>query len=264
MEKIGKVLTKRELFRLRDVLNKEYSQPKNNKYSATLLMYIQDLEKVAFHEHYLSILYFLKYYRTTIDLTIKSKLRLTYNNRTLDFEKYKEKVRQKFYKYTKKDYPLFLKRSQYFFSLYKNPMDFKNFRKNDYLNRIYLGLGFEFLLKSIFLKRGYVINKIKTNGFNQPVKIGQVKKKDIKPETYELGHFIDLLPKIKPPKLDIRDFNYYVVYGVVIAQNWRNQDMHTPTGVFSLDNVQADCIKTAYYYLYKIFLKKESIPKFPS
>ncbi len=89
-------------------------------------------------------------------------------------------------------------------------------------------------------------------------------KKNLDVQTYELGYFIDLLPKIKPSKIDLRDFNYYVIYSLLIAQNWRNPDIHTPTGYFSLDGVHAYCIKTAYYNLYKIFLKKVEIPKFPS
>ena len=226
-------------------------------------MYIQNLETVSFHEHYLSILYFLKYYRTLIDMTIKSKLRVAYKNRTLDFEKYKKRVKQNFYRYRKKDYPIFLKKAEYFFGLYKNPFDFKNMRDKDYLNRVYLGLGFEFLLKAIFLKNGFVINKISKKGLTHPVKQKLILKKDIDAKVYELGYFIDALPKIKHSKIDDRDFNYYVMYGLIICQNWRNQDIHTPTGGFSLDNVQAECIRTAYYSLYQLFHKKHKIPKFP-
>jgi len=247
MEKIRKVLTKKEIRRLREILNKELSKSKNQKYSATLLMYAKDLEDISFHEHYLSILYFLKCYRTKIDMSIKIKLRTAYQNRTLDFEKYKQKVKQKFYRYKRKDYPAFLKKSQHFFSLYKNPFDFRNMRNKDYLNRVYLGLGFEFLLKAIFLKKGYVINKISRSGLSHPVKSSIVRRIDLDAKIYELGYFIDLLPKIKPDKIDVRNFNYYVMYGLIICQNWRNQDIHTPTGYFSLDNVQADCIKTTYY-----------------
>ncbi len=264
MEKVRKVLTQRELRRLREILNIEVNKPKNQKYYATLLMYIEDLGEISFHEHYLSILYFMKYYRRRLDSQIKNKLRKAYENRTLDFEIYRREVKQKFHKYTKKEFKLFLDKSQYFLNLYKNPFNLKNMRNKDYLNRVYLGLGFEFLLKSIFLKKGYVINKVFKKGLSHPVKSGRVKKKDLDAPTYELGYFIDLLPKIKPSKIDLRDFNYYIIYGLLIAQNWRNQDIHTPTGYFSIDGVHTYCIKTAYYNLYKIFLKKFEIPKFPN
>jgi len=198
MGKVGKVLTKKEIERLREILNKELPKPKNKKYSATLLMYIQDLGEIAFHEHYLSILYFLRFYRTKIDMKIKTKLQTAYKNRTLDFEKYKQKVKQKFYRYKRKDYPTFLKKSEYFFSLYKNPFDFSNMRNKDYLNRVYLGLGFEFLLKAIFLKKGYIINKLNLSDLSHPVKQSLVRKADLNAKVYELGYFIDLLPKIKP------------------------------------------------------------------
>ena len=133
----------------------------------------------------------------------------------------------------------------------------------DYLNRVYLGLGFEFLLKSIFLKKGYVINKINKKGLAHPIRVGTIRKDDLDARTYELGYFIDLLLKIKPKNIDLRDYNYYIIWGLLIAQNWRNQDMHTPTGYFSLDNIQSHSIKTAYYSLYKLFLKKYKSPEFP-
>lgn len=179
MEKIGKVLTQRELRRLREILNIEVNKPENQKYYATLLMYIEDLEEISFHEHYLSILYFIKYYRRRLDSQIRSKLRKAYDNRILDIELYRKEVKQKFHKYTKKDFKLFLNKSQYFFDLYKNPFNLKNIRNKDYLNRVYLGLGFEFLLKSIFLKKGYVINKVIIKGLNHPIKSGQVKKREL-------------------------------------------------------------------------------------
>ncbi|MEK6983880.1 MAG: hypothetical protein AABX33_04870 [Nanoarchaeota archaeon] len=263
MEKIGKVLTQRELTRLREILKIEVNKSENKKYYATLRMYIEDLGQISFHEHYISILYFMKYYRTKLDAKIKNKLQKAYDRRILDIEIYKKEVKQKFHKYTKKDFKLFLTKSQYFFSIYKNPFDLKNIKNKDYLNRVYLGLGFEFLLKSIFLKKGYVINKVMKKGLSHPVKSGRIKKKDLEAKTYEFGYFIDLLPKIKPSRIDIREFNYYVVYGLIITQNWRNQDIHTPTGYFSLDNVQSHCIKSTYYMLYKIFLKRVKIPEFP-
>lgn len=263
VKKINQVLTKNEIKRLRWILNKEVNKPKNNKYYATLLMYIEDLEELSFHKHYSSLYYFLKYYKMNIDSMIKNKLRLAYDARVFDIEIYRKKVKQKFHKYTKKDFKLFLNKSQYFFSLYKNPFNLKNMKNKDYLNRVYLGLGFEFLLKSIFLKKGYIINKINKSGLAHPVRLGVVRKNDLDAKTYELGYFIDLLPKIKPNNIDLRDYNYNVIYGLLIAQNWRNQDIHTPTGYFSLDNIQSHSINTAYYSLYKLFLKKLNIPKFP-
>ncbi len=272
MKKLGKILTKSEIGRLREILNKELQKPNNQKYSATLMMYIDDLEKIAFHKHYLSILYFMKYYRKTIDSKIKQKIQQGYSERVLDIEEYRNKVKQKFHKYTRRDYTSFIKKSEYFFSLYKNPFNLKNMRNNDYLNRTYLGLGFEFLLKAIFLKKRYLINDIdykllKSKNIAKPVvpaKLGDLNREFLLPRLKELNYFIQELPKIKPAKVDIRDFNYYVLYGLLVAQNWRNQDIHTPTGYFLLDNVQSQCIRTSYYQLYKLFLKKHTIPNFPS
>lgn len=263
MEKIGNILSKKEIERLREILNKEYLKQKNSKYSASLLMYIQDLEKVSFHEHYLSLIYFLKYYKMSIDMDIKFKLKTAFENRTFDFERYKKSIKQSFYRYRKKDYPLFLKKAEYFFGLYKGPFNLKNMKNEDYLNRVYLGLGFEFLLKAIFLKNGYVINKICKKGLCHPVKQKLVLKKDISAKVYEFGYFIDSLSKIKSSKIDDRDFNYYLMCGLIICQNWRNQDIHTPTSSLSSANIQEDCIKTAYYSLYQLFLKKHKVPKFP-
>jgi hypothetical protein len=91
--------------RLREIIYKELQKPNNQKYSATLMMYIADLEKIAFHEHYLSPLYFMKYYRKTIDSKIKQKIQQGYSERVLDIEEYRNKVKLKFHKYPACEYP---------------------------------------------------------------------------------------------------------------------------------------------------------------
>lgn len=227
-------------------------------------MFIEELEGISFHEHYLSLLYFMKYYRSEIDTKIKKRLRIAYKDRIIDVEEFKKRVRRKFHKYTKKDYALFLRKSKYFFSLFIYPFNLKKLKNNDYLNRVYLGLGFEFLLKAIFLKKGYIINKIHKKGLNHPVRLGTLTRKFLDGKIYELGYFIDLLPKIKPKKVDIRDFNYYVIFGLIVTQIWRNQDIHTPTGLFEIDNVQWYALQSSYNSLYKLFLPRHPIPKFPS
>ncbi|MFZ3077620.1 MAG: hypothetical protein WA139_04145 [Candidatus Aenigmatarchaeota archaeon] len=220
VKKVDRILSKCEINRLRIIIEIELKKPKNKKYYALLLMLIQDLEDISFHEHYASLLWFIRHYRTSTDIKIKNKLKNAYNDRSFDFDKYKEKNKQKFYKYTKKDYSKFLNRSEYFFSLYKKPFDIKNMGNKDYLNRTYLGLCFEFLLKAIFLKKRYIINQIKIKGLSHPVKSGTVRIKDLDTKTYELGHFIDLLPKLKPDKVSMDDFNYYVMTGLFLCQTW--------------------------------------------
>lgn len=269
VKNISKVLSKSEIKRLRAILTKESEKPENKKYEATLFMYITDLEEISFHYHYLSILWFMKYYRTSTDVQIKNKLKEAYNQRMFNLDEYKQSIRQKFYKYTKKDYPAFLKRAEYFFSLYKKPFDIKNRVNEAYLNRAYLGLGFEFLLKAIFLKKGYTINEIdydliKKNKIQKPpvpTRIGVFRKKFLKNKTSTLNYFIDALPKLKPSNVDIRDFNFYVMAGLFLCQNWRNQDIHTPTGYRSIDNAQVDHINSTRQFLYKLFLPKIQCPK---
>lgn len=297
VKKISEILSKSEVKRLRMVLNNEFEKSKNEKYYATLLMYVQDLEDISFHKHYSSLLWFIRYYRTSMDIRIKNKLNEAYKNRTFNIDEYQENIRQKFYRYTKKDYPAFLKRSEYFFSIYKKPFDMKNKENEAYLNRAYLGLGFEFLLKAIFLKKGYLINRIKQAesklkhtiklgadrikdvdsktyelGYNidllpekitikRPIKLSAVRIKDMDRKTYEFGHLIDLLPKLKPNKITVNDFNYYIMAGLFLCQSWRNQDIHTPRGSSSIDNAQVDYINSARHFLYELYLPRVQYPK---
>lgn len=304
-KKIKSILSKKEINRLRDILNRELQKPSNQKYYARLMMYIDDLEQIAFHEYYLSILFFIKYYRKKIDISIKKKLLDEYKNRTFDLDKFRKEIRQKHYKYKQKDWKLFLAKSEYFFSLHKDAFDFTQHPNEAYLNRIHLGMGFEFLLKSIFLKKGYLINKYETiiynnsgklktkfkneqntikrlNKYNlidsstknnitvkkitlkKPIKIGVLSKKFIKREVNELGYFINNLKEIKPSKIESKDFNYYILAGLLIAQSWRNQEMHIPISLRNTDNKIERYLKYSHDSLYKKLLPKIKVPQFPN
>lgn len=261
-KKISLVLNKDELNRLKEILRLESSKLKNTKFS--IFNFIDDVGDITFYKYYLDILYFIKYYKKSIDNSIKKKLLGECKNRSFDFDEYKEKVKQRFYMYTKNDYFKFLNRSEYFFSLYKNPLDIKNMRNEEYLNRTYLGLGFEFLLKAIFLRKGYIINQINIKGLKHPVKSGVVSIRNLlDTKTHVLGYFIDLLPKLKPNKVSMNDFNYYIMAGLFICQNWRNQDIHTPTELRNTDTKIEQYIKYSHDSLYEMFLHRIKIPKFP-
>ena len=269
VRRVADILTQTEVARLRVILTRELAKPQNNNHSTLLLMYVRHLEDITFHEHYLSLLNFMKYYKTQGDSEIKQKLQDEYGNRSFDIENFKRKSKQRFHKYTKNDCLIFLRKSHDFFALYRTPFELRNLRNQNYLNRSYLGLGFEFLLKAIFLKRGYLINKINYTAIRQedgmnnprvPTRLGALKKVYLKAEINELGYFINNISKIKPTYINIHDFNFYVIRGLVIAQNWRNQDIHTPTQSYSLDNVQAEALLTSYHNLYEIFLPNDEIP----
>ena len=98
----------------------------------------------------------------------------------------------------------------------------------------------------------------------QPIKLGALTKKFIKADTYELGHWINNLKKIKPDNIKDEDFDYYVLAGLKIAQNWRNQDMHIPTHSRSTDSKIQQHLEFSHDLLYRLFLKNRKIPKFPN
>ncbi|MFA6072778.1 MAG: hypothetical protein WC758_01565 [Candidatus Woesearchaeota archaeon] len=268
MLNIKKILTNREIARLRVILHKELTKSSNSKYEATIHMFISDLETIAFHEHISSILYFLKAYRQKIDNTIKKKLEHKYFYfMKQDIANLNNALKKRIYKYKKNDHIKFLKMSQYFFSRFKHPLDLTEWNKHDYLNRVYLGLGFEFLLKAIYLKKGYVINKINLNLLKKeeinkptiPVKSSKMRKKYLCSEVHELGYFIDTLEKITPTNVNSLKFEYGVKSGLKIVQKWRNSDIHVPTSQ-GYTNKDFMLIKSAYLNLYKLFLKGLVIP----
>lgn len=267
--KIKDLLNLTEIDRLKEILREECSKPENS--NASVFHYIESIEEITYHVYFRDILLFLKRHKRKIDNQIKSKLTRGLNLRRFDLSKFKTETKQKYYKFKKNDWELFINKSAYFFSLYTGPFYLSGMRNSDYFNRAYLGFGFEFLLKAIFLKKGYLINKVvnkrqfASRGAtkpSEPIRLGGVTKEFIKAEVHELGHFINMLEKIKPSNIEDRDFDYYVLAGLSIAQNWRNQDVHTPTGARSTDSMIQQHLKNSHDLLYRTFLPEREVPNF--
>lgn len=267
--RIDALLNQEEIERLKEILRLEYSKPENKKYG--IFHYINEIEGTTFHEFYKEILYFIKGYKKRIDVQIKTKLIDGLGNRRFDLARFQKNARQRYYKFKQKDWHLFVNKSEYFFSLYTSSINFFGVKNEDYLNRAYLGFGFEFLLKGIFLKKGYLINKVVNNNQfilagkaipSHPIKLGAVTKDFIKAEVYGFDHWINQIKRIKPLKVEDRDFDYYILAGLKIAQNWRNKDVHTPTGYRMSDSVIQQHLKDSHDGLYHLFLRGRKIPKF--
>ena len=162
-----------------------------------------------------------------------------------------------------------MKRAEFLFDKYVYP--FPENKDENFLNRIYLGMGFEFLLKAIYLKNGILINEINSKALKKdkipkqkfPIKLGSLKKKYLLTKTVSFEKLITNLNKITPKQVNNNDFQFYVELGLLIVQNWRNQDIHTPTAYFGIDSLQYKHISDAYYSIYKIFLPRINLKKFP-
>jgi len=268
-KKIKSILTKSELKRIKEIYQKEL--PKIIKDEAVTL-YNEDFIDAICCDYHKWFLKYMKNYNSKKDKLIKSKIKNAIKNWSFDFGQFEEKLKQPFHKYKKKDWTKFLKISEYFFNLHKGLAKSILEKERDYyLDRIYLGCGFEFLLKAIFLRKGYLINKISSRSEFQnlgltipqhPIKLGQLTKQLIKSEINNFNYFIDQLNKIKPQRVEQKYFDYYILAGLKIAQSWRNQDIHIPAGLRRTTGEYENHLKWAHDYLYKLFLPKTKISAF--
>lgn len=268
-KKIKSILTKSELKRIKEIYQKEL--PNIIKDEAVTL-YNEDFIDAICYNYHKWFLQYMKKYNSKKDKLIKSKIKNTIENCTFDLRQFEEELKQPFYKYKKKDWIKFLKISEYFFNLHRGLAKFLIEKERDYyLDRIYLGCGFEFLLKAIFLRKGYLINKTTSrNEFQNlrltipqhPIKLGRLTKQFIKSEINNFDYFINQLKKIKPQNIEDKYFNYYILAGLKIAQSWRNQDIHIPTGLRRTTGKHENHLKWSHDFLYKYFLPNVKIPKF--
>ena len=79
MKKIKQVLNKSEIQRLKDILNKEIIKQKNSKYYATLADFIDEPEKISFHELTEKLKpYFVKEHGKNVEIRPKVIVAVTY------------------------------------------------------------------------------------------------------------------------------------------------------------------------------------------
>ena len=300
-KKIKNILTKKELTRLKEIYKKQLPKILKNQ---DVALYNEDFLDAICCEYHKLILKYLKYYETPTDRSIKTKIKIAIKESLFSLQEFEKELTQPYYKYKQKDWKIFFDRAEYFFDLHKGII--KSFLSKDkyyYLDRVYLGCGFEFLLKAIFLKKGYLINKvdaiiddktgqIKSNfsteqriitklankgllisttrdqivvrkiNLKTPLKSGLLSKEFIKKNLNDFNYFVDRLKYLKPINRGNKYFDYYVLAGLKIAQSWRNNDIHTPTGRKRTNGEYQNLLKSSHDCLYKLFFPRQKIPKF--
>jgi hypothetical protein len=136
-----------------------------------------------------------------------------------------EKLIKRFYNYgmelvIKSNYDNWRLKSKKFFDSFKIKKNFKKLLIEKELQRIYLGIGTEFLIKSYFLKKGYILHKSRIP--SKPIKISELNKNEIKLNFNKMFGIEDLknnLPKDFPK----RDKS---IQAINLIQNWRNGLIH--------------------------------------
>jgi hypothetical protein len=115
--------------------------------------------------------------------------------------------------------------------------------------RLFIGVGIELLLKALYLKNGYAINKLK--GENQtakfPFKLREVDKSQLREDqTFLLGILIDQSKKV----IVLNEWEA-VLRGLRIAQVFRNKEGHvvTPRHAYVASNYRD--IESALRELYR-------------
>ncbi|HYE34636.1 hypothetical protein [Methylocaldum sp.] len=116
--------------------------------------------------------------------------------------------------------------------------------------RLLIGIGIELLLKAIYLKNGYGINKPKTshnNGITFPYLIAQVNNTDLDPtNTFTLSKLIDKLTDV----VELPNSGP-VIRGLNIAKVFRNKEGHIVAAVHEYDSSNYRDIEYSLTALYE-------------
>ncbi len=163
--------------------------------------------------------------------------------------------------FTQSDWPVFRDVAEYYFTtaamLKKDDIDspishqllIRNIQK-----RLFLGIGCELLLKSVYLKLGYGINRPKT-GANAIYRLGEISPSNYEEsETYTLNYLIDQLKHIYTFKNHAN-----IVKGLKIAKVFRNKEGHVAVLWHQFDPSNYSYIEDAVVGIYsEIFSQKLS------
>jgi hypothetical protein len=113
--------------------------------------------------------------------------------------------------------------------------------------RLLIGVGTELLLKAIYLRHEYAINKLATNGQAAfPFTFAQAAGPLLADKTFMLNDLISQLPRVIPltdPIVTIR--------GLTIAKVFRNKEGHTVTAKHTFDPSNYSDIAAALVALYR-------------
>ncbi len=182
-----------------------------------------------------------------------------------DYEKLYSRI------YRESDNELFKKNAEKFFELYKEfggkrinlimEKGLKQFLKDELLSRIFLGIGCELIVKSIYLKNGYVINEVDksrlTKNIHFPFLIKDIPKSCIKGErTYDFKKLNNNLYNLRPKNVTSEDFNKHIIKPLEIARIWRNKETHIGGG-YHRESGEISEIKYALMNIYNLFFKEK-------
>jgi hypothetical protein len=115
--------------------------------------------------------------------------------------------------------------------------------------RLHIGVGTELLLKAIYLRSGYQLNKLADDQANTPkfpYRFEQLKGFKLREDkTFSLGELIDNLPKVLPMK-EISA----AMRGLRIAKVFRNKEGHVVYPSHEFDSSNYRDIETSWTRLY--------------
>jgi hypothetical protein len=114
--------------------------------------------------------------------------------------------------------------------------------------RLFIGIGTELLLKSLFLKNDYCINKVRKNHSpnpNKPTKFNSIKDESIfnPSDTYTLNSLIDNLPEILKSKGSYEK-------GLKISKVFRNKEGHVAVLWHKANQENYTDIENSIIYIY--------------
>ena len=95
-------------------------------------------------------------------------------------------------------------------------------------SRVFLGIAIELMIKTVYLKRGYSINKHNKPNTQQLIKLREVEDLYLITKTHSLHFLIKNLNKVLPEHK--YNFEQDIRKGLELARIWRNVNTHTMTG----------------------------------
>ena len=170
------------------------------------------------------------------------------------------KVKDQFAKFFEEcDWKTFKKAADYFFEtsaylLIKDikfgPEQYKLLRRN-MAKRLYIGIGSELLLKAVYLKNGYCINKPKNGIIKQnlyPFKLAKINRQDFKDDdTLTLNQLIEKLTVVEQGYQDIN----IILKGLKISKVFRNKEGHVAIAWHDFDPQNYTDIENSIKGIYK-------------
>ena len=198
--------------------------------------------------------------------------------------KYIKKYEKIFYrKYNQDDYLTFKLRADKFFNfcrelkltfieIPRRDNTFPEIFNRQIKARLFLGVGCELLLKSIYLKKGYIINSINKDkrkefkkfiqkkNISEPYKIKEIPKRFIDSKnTFFMNYLLKHLHTIFQLKNNKR-FITYIKKGFEVARVWRNKEAHSGIGYHNETNDLSSALNMSIINTYSIIFNEKVSP----